>query len=73
MLLHYGLIKVLRVEAYMECTIMLLGVGEQRYPLSRLGDRCYDPFFDHVIEGALKMFPVLDGDLNTGCVGWGES
>ena len=44
--LHYGLIKVLRVEAYMEGTIRLVGVGEQRYPLGRLGDRHYDPFFE---------------------------
>ena len=29
MLSHYGVIKVLRVKAYTECTIRLVGVGKQ--------------------------------------------
>ena len=45
MLSHYGLIKVLRVKAYTECTIRIVGIGEQRYPLGRLGDRCMTSFF----------------------------
>ena len=33
MLSQYGLVKVLRVEAYMQGTIRLMGVGEWWYPL----------------------------------------
>ena len=66
MLSYYGLIKVLRVKAYTEGTIRLVGVSYQRYTLGRLGDRCYDTFCDHVTMGALFMLPVFDGDLALG-------
>ena len=46
---HYGLIKVLRVEAYMQGTIRLAGVSEQRHPGSRFDDRSNNSFQDHVI------------------------
>ena len=61
-----SLIKVLRVKAYTECTIRLMGVGEQRHPLGKSGERCYNSFLDHVIKSALNLFPVLDGDLTPG-------
>ena len=70
MLSHYGLIKVIRVKTYTECTIRLAGVGESGYPLSRSGDRFYDPFFNHVIKGVLNLFPVLNGGLLLGVLDW---
>ena len=58
----------------MQGTIRLGWVAEGRYPLSRLEHRCYHPFADHVIKGALYLFPVLDrylppGMLDRGTVG----
>ena len=54
----------------MECTIGFAGVFEQRHLLSRSGDRHYDSFFDHVIEGVLNLFPILNGDLLLGMMDW---
>ena len=59
MLLHYGLIKVLRVEAYMQGTIRLAGLCEQRYLLCRMWNRCDDSLSYHVIKHILDLFPVF--------------
>ena len=63
MLLHCGLVQVLRVKTYVQGTIRLAGISEVRYPLGRLGDRHDHSLLDHLIECALYLFPVLDGDL----------
>ena len=67
MLSHYGLIKVLMVKAYMEGTIRFVGMNLPWYPFSRPGDRCYDAFCDHVIEGVLYLLPVFNGTLCQAC------
>ena len=66
MLSHHGLVQVLRVEAYMQGTIRLAGIGEGRYLLSRQGDRCDHSLFNHLIECALYLLPLLSGDLPPG-------
>ena len=43
MLLNYGLIQVLRVEADMKGTIRLVGACEGRYPFGRPGDSAIAP------------------------------
>ena len=49
MLSHYGLVQVLRVEAYVQGTIRLAGVCEQRNPFGRLVDRHYNSHFNHFV------------------------
>ena len=66
MLSHYGLVMVLRIKAYTECTIRFIGICKQRYPPGRLGDRCYNTFSDHIVKNALYLLPVLNWDLVPG-------
>ena len=70
MLSHYSLIKVLRVEAYMQGTIRLIQVGEQQYPLGWLGNWCSDSLSNHVIEHPFDLFPVFYGYLALGMLHW---
>ena len=72
MLSHYGLGKVLRVEAYVQGTIRLMGVNEGRNPFIWLGDRGNQIFLDHVIEGAFDLFLVLDKYLVPGMLARGD-
>ena len=60
MLSHYGLVQVLRLKAYVQGTSRLTWIGEGGYPLSRLRGRCYYLHADHIIEGALYLFLVLN-------------
>ena len=62
MLSHYGLIQVLRVKAYVQGTIRLVGISEGRYPLSRLGDRHNHSLLDHLVKCALYLLTVLYGN-----------
>ena len=60
-LLNNGLVQVLWIKADMKGTIRLAGIGKRRHPLGKLGDRCYHPLCDHVIEDALYLLSVLYG------------
>ena len=72
MLSHYGFVQVLRIKAYVQGTIRLAGIGEGRYPLSRLGDRCNHSLLTHIIKSALYLLPVLDGNLLPGMLDRGD-
>ena len=54
-----GLIQVLQVEADMKGSIMLVGMGQGRYPIGWPGDWGYDTKCDHVIQGFLNLVTVL--------------
>ena len=69
MLLHYGLVHVLRVEAYVQGTIRLWGIHKGRYLFGRLGDRNNHSLLDHLVECALYLLPVFNGDLLSGMLG----
>ena len=66
MLSHCGLVKVLRVKAYMQDTIRLVWIGEGRYPFGRSGDKGNHPLVNHVIKGLLNLFLILDRHLLPG-------
>ena len=70
---HFGLVQVLTDEAYVQVTIRLMAVGEQRYLFGRLGDRCNNSLPNHFIEGALYLFPVLDRYLPMSMLDWGNA
>ena len=65
MLLHYGLIKVLRVKAYTQGTFRLAGVSEH-YQAVGLVTGAITPFQDHVIQSLFNLVPVLNWDLPPG-------
>ena len=73
MLLHYGLVQVLRVEAYVQGSIRLAGISEGKYPFGRLGDRHNHSLLDHLIKCVLYWLPVLDGDLLPGMLDRGNT
>ena len=73
MLLHYGLVQVHRVKAYMQGSIRLKGVGEQRYPFGRPEDRHNDSLLDHFIKGMLYLFLVLNGYFPLDMLNWGKA
>ena len=50
----------------MKGTIRPAGISEGRHLLGRLGDRCYHPNSNHVIEGSLYLLLVLCGHLPLG-------
>ena len=66
MLSHCGLVQVFRVKAYIQDTIRFVWIGEGRYPFGWPGDSCYHPLVEHVIEGVLSLFLVLDRYLLLG-------
>ena len=72
MLSHYGLVKVLRVEAYVEHTMRLAGVCKGKYPFGWLGDRGNHTLVKHIIEGALDLFQILCRYLPPGVLDRGD-
>ena len=70
MLLHYGLVQILRVKAYAQGTIRLMGVGDTHLVGQETGTII---LLDDFIEGALNLLPVLYRYLPPGVLEWGNA
>ena len=72
MLSNDCLVQVLRIKAYTECAVWLLGVGEGRYQLGQSGDQGIDSEGNHLFWGLLNLVAVLSWYLLLGILDRGE-
>ena len=61
-----GFIEVLRIKAYAEGPIRLLGVCQGGHPFHWLGNRSNNLLVNHFLQDLFNGFSTFNGDLSSG-------